>query len=299
MTSAQPALTLGLDGFTYPDLHDPLRLRDLYDLFCRRVEAADPQLWSAWDAYRADPDAPRPATERSDLLVRMSPHVSRFVVELFRVEEAAAGVARSTASLDALFRFKADFVRKRALPLVKGGARVTLDPADADIVRALAEPWAATGDHELAIAIAGCALLDRENEVRASGTDEEKAALTAQIEAMKRWCAACLHDPGYRPWVIFKFPETLDYFNLVHVQRSKDLPQAMFGPDDRLRRRDGFKLTDARANEREILSEIHYCVLCHERDKDSCSKGIRDAKAAVEGQKAPALVNALGIELNG
>ena len=24
---------------------------------------------------------------------------------------------------------------------------------------------------------------------------------------------------------------------------------------------------------REVLSEIHYCVLCHERDKDSCSKG--------------------------
>ena len=26
---------------------------------------------------------------------------------------------------------------------------------------------------------------------------------------------------------------------------------------------------------REVLSEIHYCVLCHERDKDSCSKGLR------------------------
>ena len=25
-----------------------------------------------------------------------------------------------------------------------------------------------------------------------------------------------------------------------------------------------------------MLSEIHYCVLCHERDKDSCSKGLRD-----------------------
>src|SRR6185295_620993 len=41
-----------------------------------------------------------------------------------------------------------------------------------------------------------------------------------------------------------------------------------------------------------VLSEIHYCVLCHERDKDSCSKGLR----AKDGTIA---VNPLGIVLDG
>src|SRR4029078_7942315 len=40
------------------------------------------------------------------------------------------------------------------------------------------------------------------------------------------------------------------------------------------------------------LSEIHYCVLCHERDKDSCSKGLREKDGTVT-------VNPLGIELKG
>ena len=66
----------------------------------------------------------------------------------------------------------------------------------------------------------------------------------------------------------------------------------MLGPDWRLRRRDGFKLTDARMRPREVLSEIHYCVLCHERDKDSCSKGLHDKDGKV-------VVNPLGIELDG
>src|SRR6187455_2783321 len=127
MTNDQPALSLGIDGFTYADLHNPVRLRDLHSVFCDRVEAADPALWTSWDAYQRDPDAPRPAVERSDLIVRMAPHLSRFLAELFGVDDAAAGIARSTQELDALFRFKADFVRKRALPLVKGGVRVTLD----------------------------------------------------------------------------------------------------------------------------------------------------------------------------
>ena len=285
-------MPLGIDGFTYADLHVPARLGDLYEVFCRDVAARDPRLWSDWYAYRAAPDAPRSPQAESDLIVRMAPHVSRFVATLFGVSEAAAAIVEATNQLDPLFRFKADFVRKRALPLVKGGKHIPLDPADVASVQELARPWAHL-DHELAIAMAGCALLDREAATRESGTEAEKAAVAAQAEAMKRWCAACLHDPGYRPWVIFRFPETVDYHNLVLVQRPRpDLPEAMLGPDARLRRRDGFDLTDRRWNTRENLSEIHYCVLCHERDKDSCSKGLRDKEGKVT-------TNPLGIPLPG
>src|SRR5207244_9069935 len=119
-------------------------------------------------------------------------------------------------------------------------------------------------DPELAIARAGCSLMDREK------AGDQTATLNAQLSSLKRWCAARIHDPAYRHWVIFRFPETLDYWRLVSAQRpDSDFPEAMVGPDDRLRRRDGFKLTDARMTPREVLSEIHYCVLCHERDKDS------------------------------
>ena len=285
-------MALGIPGFAYADLHQPSRLRDLYDLFCARVAADDPGLWQRWDAYRQAPDAVASPIERSELIVRMAPHLTRFLVALFRVDAAAAEIVAGTHRLDALFRFKIDFVRKRALPLVKGGRHLALDPADTAVVEALAAPYAHL-DREMAIATAGCALLDRETAARGGGSDDEKARIAADVEALKRWCAACLHDPGYRPWVIFRFPETVDYMNLVQVQRPRaDLPVAMIGPDDRLRRRDGFKLTDARWNTREIVSEIHYCVLCHERDKDSCSKGLRDKAGAI----AP---NPLGIPLPG
>ena len=66
----------------------------------------------------------------------------------------------------------------------------------------------------------------------------------------------------------------------------------LIGPEAARRRRDGFALTDPRAGVRDRLSEIHYCVLCHERDKDSCSKGITDKQGAV-------VTNPLGIALAG
>jgi NAD(P)H-flavin reductase/NADPH-dependent glutamate synthase beta subunit-like oxidoreductase len=281
-------MPMGIDGFSYADLHVPERLRDLYELFCRDTAAANPALWAEWDAYRAAPDAERSPLERSDLIVRMAPHVSQFVSRLFKAGAATEAVTLGTAALDPLFRFKIDFVRKRALPLVKNagkaGTHIVVTPADDAIVDALVRPYGHL-DREMAVAMAGCALLDQE------ATDKD--AVGPQMDVMKRWCAARLHDPAYREWVVFRFPETLDYMNLVQVQRPKpDLPEAMLGPDRTLRRRDGFALTDDRWRPREVVSEIHYCVLCHERDKDSCSKGLRDKQGAVT-------TNPLGIPLAG
>jgi|CXWL01.1.fsa_nt_gi NAD(P)H-flavin reductase/NADPH-dependent glutamate synthase beta subunit-like oxidoreductase len=293
MTDTAAQVPLGIDGFTYADLYDPSRLHDLYDLFCRGVERLDAILWAEWHRYQQGPDASRPPVEVSDLIVRMAPHVSRFVAELFRVEEARTGTVAATAAMDSLFRFKVDFIRKRALPLLKGHAHPKVDESDAAVVEALMSRHAGGLDRELALATEGCALLDREAALRAEGSEADKAAVAAELDALKRWCAACVHDPAYRDWVIFRFPEALDYANLVQVQRPKpDLPEAMFGPDGKLRRRDGFVLTDGRWQPREVVSEIHYCVLCHERDKDSCSKGLRDKAGAI-------VPNPLGVPLPG
>src|SRR5262249_9775248 len=106
---------LGVPGYTFADLHQPERLASLYDRFCEEVQAADSALWQQWEAYRRSPDASRPAVELSNLLIAMAAHVSRFVVRLFDVSAAVSGLAASTRAEDDLFRFKVDFVRRRAL----------------------------------------------------------------------------------------------------------------------------------------------------------------------------------------
>jgi NADPH-dependent glutamate synthase beta subunit-like oxidoreductase/NAD(P)H-flavin reductase len=278
MTLASTAL--GLPGYTFADLHEPERLASLYERFCEETAAADPALWIEWDAYRRAPDAPMAPVALSNLLIAMAPHVSRFLKRLFDVDTPASAIAASTRAQDDLFRFKVDFVRRRVLPLLKHDAHVEATPEDDAIVEVMIAA-AGTNDRELAVARAGCTLLDAEK------------AGSSHTESLKRWCAARLHDRAYRHWVVFRFPETMDPFHLVEVEPANaQLPEAQVGPGWRLRRRDGFALTDVRMRPREVLSEIHYCVLCHERDKDSCSKGLHDKSGAVS-------VNPLGIELEG
>src|SRR5262249_18185307 len=63
------------------------------------------------------------------------------------------------------------------------------------------------------------------------------------------------------------------------------------GPAEGRRHRDGFGLTDERMTPREALREMHYCIICHPRDKDSCSKGLPENGSVKK--------NPLGIELEG
>jgi NADPH-dependent glutamate synthase beta subunit-like oxidoreductase/NAD(P)H-flavin reductase len=112
------------------------------------------------------------------------------------------------------------------------------------------------------------------------------------------WCRARLLRPELARevagWASFRLPGPIDYHRLVETERpNPELPEERVGPFDRRRRRDGFRLTDHRMTRREVLGETHYCILCHDRDKDSCAKGFLDAKTGT-WQKNP-----LGIELAG
>ncbi len=286
-TGPSAELRLGLAGFSYPDLYKSERLKDLLDTFDCEVAAANPELFSAWDDYRNYPEKNRTAPEIAALFVGMAAHVSQFLTKLFGIEQEVDALASATSDQDPVFRFKVDFVRRRVLPNLKKIAPAAdaalLESRICELQQQAAVKANRDLDPELATALAATDLMQ----------EERGGVAQPALDLLKQWCAAHLHDPAYRHWVSFRFPESLDHFNLVPLQRPEaDLPEDILGPDSRLRRRDGFALTDERMKPREILSEIHYCILCHERDKDTCSKGIK----AADGNVA---INPLDIPLAG
>ena len=98
----------------------------------------------------------------------------------------------------------------------------------------------------------------------------------AALKVMEAWSALAFANKS-KKWHSFKVPHALDYMNLVHlIHPEPKLHNIMRGPDDILRRRDGFKLTDDRGTMRDSLYEIDYCMICHEREKDACSTGLRE-----------------------
>ncbi len=98
----------------------------------------------------------------------------------------------------------------------------------------------------------------------------------AALRLIEAWSAAAFHNKS-KKWYSFKTPHALDYQNLVHlIHPEPKLHNIMRGAEEILRKRDGFKLTDDRGTMRDALYEIDYCLICHEREKDSCSTGLRE-----------------------
>ncbi|MFN0141585.1 MAG: FAD-dependent oxidoreductase [Pyrinomonadaceae bacterium] len=124
--------------------------------------------------------------------------------------------------------------------------------------------------------------------------DAEGDLLTvkAALHLVEAWSAVAFHEKK-RKWYSFKVAHPLDYQNLVHlIHPDAKLHNIMRGSDDILRRRDGFKLTDDRGTMRDALYEIDYCLICHEREKDSCSTGLREPDGTAKR-------NPLGIKTEG
>jgi NADPH-dependent glutamate synthase beta subunit-like oxidoreductase/NAD(P)H-flavin reductase len=127
--------------------------------------------------------------------------------------------------------------------------------------------------------------------------DDEYGKVSAVLSLLDRWTFARLQHPEGRKqvkgWVSLQTPPALDFAHLVELNRSEsEFPEAFIGPEHHLRRRDGFKLTDRRAKLRVIASETDYCLYCHERGKDSCSRGFAQKDSTYKP-------NPLGIALGG
>jgi NADPH-dependent glutamate synthase beta subunit-like oxidoreductase/NAD(P)H-flavin reductase len=195
-------------------------------------------------------------------------------------DDEELAIARATLSL-----FEVDDVARKAAKA--GGARWTdaLHERASRVREALAVV-AGSAAWGAAVKVAGAAPTDA----------EDGAVVALALDAIEAWLHARRrdhHDPA-RLWPSLKEPKPTDYERLVELRRpDARLPELFVGPEGELRHRDGFALTDRRMDAREVEGEVDYCLYCHDRDKDSCSKGLVDAKTGAVKK------NPLGVSLEG
>ncbi|MBI5434094.1 MAG: FAD-dependent oxidoreductase [Planctomycetes bacterium] len=299
-TSAQQAvparpLTLGIPGFTFADLHRPEKLAALQREFVDDLKRADAALAGRYEAYLAN-GLTLSAPEESTLLIDVGRHVSRFVAKLFGVEQELLERRRTLVDRQLVFKVRNEFIKKhvRSAKLAAG--------QDANAVQAKARALLAKlpglpmeKDNEERFATRVWTLLQRDAGEKALAGFDETVGQALETIALHLKLLRDAKDPSLAGWRSLRELETLDFEKgLVHHCRPMpNLTEAIEGNARHFRRRDGFKLTDPRTDDFGVMSEIDQCVFCHEREKDSCTKGLVDKKT---GKFAK---NPLGIELAG
>lgn len=309
---------LGIPGFHFSELYDVARLPDLHAEFWRLVGERDPQLAERFQRI-GSPELSRP--DECEILIAVARHLDDFVARLFGIQKETDAIRRDTLRVNRLFRFKKEFwsthvLRRLDEPSVDESDFQKLDRQVAAMV-ATAHGSGAAMD-EANIAELTLLLHDASRRLKPSKTPEPLgareesrvaaicAAATGQtlvervesaLETIASWGVQSHVCPERRSrvasWLSFVRPHKLDYEHLVPEERpNPQLVELIQGPTKSLRRRDGFGLTDPRMPRDRYLREIDYCILCHPREKDSCSQGFREKDGSYKR-------NPLGVPLEG
>ncbi|MEE9412606.1 MAG: pyridine nucleotide-disulfide oxidoreductase [Methylococcales bacterium] len=106
-TSSQSPLKLGIPGYSYNDLYDPLRLKDLFEDFNVSLKNANPEIFAEYQAYHQCKGKGMTPEAISDVLVKTSPFVSNFISRLFQIDDEQKIQRETTQTeMETIFSFK-------------------------------------------------------------------------------------------------------------------------------------------------------------------------------------------------
>lgn len=253
-------MKLHLKGREFNEFFSSTGLSQLDSWFSDFLTQHSAELSRNLDSYRSQL---LNTAESSQFIIQCAPLLEKFLVELFQIESEVESLTSTVRDLDSVFVFKKHYVAKlakRRLKKVNGMPSVEacnqwlqgqLDergyPFDEQAVAKLGVQW----------------MQDEENHHE-------------NIERLTEWCVRVLVDSvePFSKWVMFKLPQKLNYDALVPSQPVQNDPLGRLQTTPRhARQREGFDLTDPRMSINEVMSEIDYCVYCHDKAGDFCSKG--------------------------
>src|SRR5262245_11992415 len=254
---------LGIPGFRFADLNRVRRIADLDTVFREELRASDAELSSAYEHYRVLEGKGYEPVAESNLLIRVAPHLGNFVARIFQIESQYRELKERVRQDGRIFEWKKKYLDKQvmkqppSLQEIEGWDLSELEFNYRALVDRRLTQTSFADDPERELAEAGLAVLEAV-EVAKKGTDPERLEITQEdLAIIHKWSSALAFHPALKErsqhFALFRMPETLDYQNLVRIERDTQVTERFRGPKETRRFRDGFKLTDERMTPREAL----------------------------------------------
>lgn len=253
-------------GFTFEDLLNPLKLRELDQVFCRHLKVNDEELARRLKIAR---EKGLSSLEESALILDLAPYVEDFLGELFSIQKEVTALQEQTYALAPLYRAKRLFVQRVAAKAYSKDETLTFDgkALQVKLAQMMGEPYTdlTFARHVLkTMQMKAMQLQDPESPSLCSGAqddtrykkrchpeesrrDELRISFQDEdfLETAKKYAAWAIHQP--LPTILFRLPRKIIPNELLPVQQKS-------------------------LSEEHTLDQAHYCILCHNQEKDSCSK---------------------------
>ncbi len=251
---------LDLNGFRFHDLFLPHKLAELDQQYLSVLQQEYPDIHTNLLAWREGQTFTPEAL--SALLITAGQVLDDFMADMFSIKAAHTASRENISAQAPVFYFKKWYVLRKARRRMKRLDDVApFAELDAWLHSELQAHASDFTDKELAVAQLAQQWMDNKDEH------------AEEIEKLIQWCVRVLVEQRLSDWVSFRLPTQTDHSDLVPLKPLPNDDALKRLHSDMLRPRDGFKLTDQRMSQRDVLGEIDYCVYCHEHDGDFCSKG--------------------------
>ncbi len=281
---------LGVVGFTFKDLYDPFRLADLLTEFDKFYKTFSSEGFTSYAKYRETSGKELKKTEISAVLIETSKVLELFIIKLFKIEHETNAIHQKFHNEQLIMRLKREFIKKGTIKKKDRPENIN-EERYKELSNEYSQlqnqfPTFNWNDEELGFAqLVISNIEDSLNPLNTTAKD--RLTILEEYYFLRRF----LYPQTLNSWITSHSPDKLDFENLVEIIHPDfEIHEILSTPH--MRKRDGFALTDRRGTDREITAEIEYCLICHEREKDSCSTGMKEKDGSVKK-------NPLGIDING
>ncbi|MEH0831824.1 FAD-dependent oxidoreductase, partial [Anaplasma bovis] len=194
----------------------------------------------------------------TEIMLELAFVLEKFIVKLFGVEKEVEQLSVVHEQFSSIYKCKRNFVHRYALRKYSNPADLNIEEITSGLANFMSMPIdESTFAHQV-------------NEWMQNPEQYE-----SEIDAAAKYAAYMTHADNKS--ILFQVPEKYDVENLVPIENTQlscSIDAKIIRPKlEKIRM--GFNVA-TQPSENYALNEVHYCIVCHKQNRDSCSKGMQD-----------------------
>ncbi len=242
----------------FQDLYSQKGLVQLNQIFTDFFAKQDPTLLEEFTNLKNN-KANFSSKEEANILIEVAKILEKFLIELFDIKDENENLSQIHQDLSLIYKVKRNLIQRQV------AKESNINP-DISCPKELKDDL----ENNIIDTCSGSKYLSK-FELEFSKLFEKNKENEDKLSLLKQYASWALFSKEgqdkHKDGTLFRLPKKIDFENLVNFK------------DVNLHERDGFKLTDEGYNLNQVLGEANYCIFCHNQEKDSCAKGLKERES--------------------